>query len=124
MTDSHRRAQHGARRARDVAVSLCAEAARGGVEDAIAGAQKVVDALERRRAESAARAELRRASAESAARTLRETVKKHAVERESVCEDVARASLLTERVLERLESPANAEAASASRRADALGDAG
>ena len=121
MTDSHRRAQHGARRARDVAVSLCAEAARGGVEDAIAGAQKVVDALERRRAESAARAELRRASAEGAARTLRETVKKHAVERESVCEDMARASLLTERVLERLESPANAEAASASRRADALG---
>lgn len=52
---------------------------------------------------------------------LWEMVKKYVVECESVCEDMVRVLLMMECVLEWLESSANAEVASASRRVDALG---
>ena len=115
--------QRGARRAHDVAVSMCSDAcgtSETTIEEAVANLQRVVDGLTTTAATTRARADMSRESVETSERALKDTLEACGVAREALCEEFARVRARGERALERLATPASVKAAKERRRAESL----
>ena len=100
--------QRGARRAHDVAVSMCASACGASgttIEEVVANLQRVVEGLAATAATTRARADMSRASVETSERALKDTLEACCVAREELCEEFARVRARGERALERLAAP-------------------
>ena len=100
--------QRGARRAHDVAVSMCASAcgASGTTIEEVVANLNAWWKVWRRRAHRA-RADMSRASVETSERALKDTLEACCVAREELCEEFARVRARGERALERLATPAS-----------------